>query len=144
MSECHEERRRRRRKKEEEITISSIKKTFRVMSYPVKDTGGRLIYSVHILEDITAAKDFEARLKEEISTTTDLLSIAEATASIKDIDKLMSSVVKSAARILKADICLGYVRSHGKEEFMPYYAEGLPVARLSLLRTRTMPRQSGF
>jgi len=131
-------------KKEEEITISSIKKTFRVMSYPVKDTGGRLIYSVHILEDITAAKDFEARLKEEISTTTDLLSIAEATASIKDIDKLMSSVVKSAARILKADICLGYVRSHGKEEFMPYYAEGLPAARLSLFRTRTMPETEWF
>src|SRR3990172_5949428 len=44
-------------KKEEDITISSINKTFKVRSYPVKDVEGRPIYSVHILEDITAARD---------------------------------------------------------------------------------------
>src|SRR3989304_6684103 len=132
------------KKEEEEITISSINKTFKVRSYPVKDTDGRLVDSVHLLEDITAAKDFEARLKEEISTTTDLLSIAEATSSIKDIDKLMTSIVKSVARILKTDICLGYVRNHEKEEFMPYYAEGSPAARLSLFRTRPLPDTEWF
>ncbi len=129
---------------EEDITIASINKTFRVRSYPVKDVEGRPIYSVHILEDITAARDFEARLEDEVATTTDLLSIAEATSSIKDIDKLMSSIVKSAARILKTDICLGYVRSHEKEEFIPYHSEGLPAARLSLFRTRPLPETEWF
>ncbi|MEK6537765.1 MAG: GAF domain-containing protein, partial [Nitrospirota bacterium] len=132
------------KKEEEEITISSINKTFKVRSYPVKDTAGRLVDSVHLLEDITAARDFEARLEEEVSTTSDLLSIAEATSSIKDIDKLMSSIVKSAARILKTDICLGYVRSHEKEEFIPYHSEGLPASRLSLFRTRPLPDTEWF
>lgn len=129
---------------EEDITISSVNKIFRVRSYPIKDVEDRLVCSIHILEDITAARNFESRLEEEVSTTTDLLSIAEATASIKNIDKLMSAVVKSVSRILKADICLGYLRSHKKDEFMPYQAEGLPVARLSLFRTRPLPDTEWF
>ena len=129
---------------EEDINISSIKKTFKVRSFPVKDVEGRYIYSVHILEDITAVRDFEARLEDEVATTTDLLSIAEATSSVKDIDKLMLSIVKSTASILKTDICLGYERSHENKEFMPFHAEGLPSARLSLFRTRSLPETEWF
>ena len=51
------------KKEEEEITISSINKTFKVRSYPVKDTAGRLVDSVHLLEDITAARDFGSKVR---------------------------------------------------------------------------------
>ena len=129
---------------EEEITVTSLKKVFMIRTYPIKNDEGVYSYGVHILEDITAAKGLEAKLKEEVATTGNLLGIAEATASIKDIDKLISEVIKSTARILRSDVCLGYLRGHSKEAFMPYHAYGVPGPRTSLFRTRPLEEAEWF
>ncbi|MBI5237792.1 MAG: HD domain-containing protein [Deltaproteobacteria bacterium] len=117
------------------IAVPSFDKTFKVRFYPISDEHGTETLSVHILEDITAAKRFEDRLREEVEITTSLLILAEATARTKDIDALLSETTKLTAKILKADACMSYVADAGGAVFYPRQAFGLGPGQTPLFRT---------
>ncbi|MBI5598598.1 MAG: GAF domain-containing protein [Deltaproteobacteria bacterium] len=128
---------------EEEIIVQPLNMVFRARFYPVKDETGGYMHSIHILEDITAAKRFEARLREEADINANLLAIAEATASTKDIDQFMEHVVKSAALATRADICLSYLRLNGGA-FHPAHAWGLAGTHAAIFRTRPLDPKLKF
>ncbi len=52
------------REKEEEVAFHAINRIFRAKLYPVRDTHGKYLYSVHILEDVTETKKAEDALRE--------------------------------------------------------------------------------
>src|SRR3990172_9461313 len=49
---------------EEEYSCPVTNRIFNVRFYPIKDTDGKLLYSIHIMEDITEAKRAEEKIKE--------------------------------------------------------------------------------
>src|SRR3989338_5660114 len=78
---------------EEEYFCPVTNRVFKVRFYPIKDVNGGCLYSIHIMEDITAAKKAEQQIKDEMEITSHLLMIADATAHTTDVDKLMKQVV---------------------------------------------------
>lgn len=126
------------------VHVPEVDKIFRVRFYPIPDEHGRPMHSVHILEDITVAKRFEDRLKEEVEITTSLLILAEATTRTKDIDALFSEVTKLAAKILKADACMSYVADTGNAVFYPRQAFGLKPGQVPLFRSEHIDAGAWF
>jgi len=120
---------------EEEILLPSINKVFKVRFYPINDENGRLLYSIHILEDITETKRAAERLKEEVEITSHLLMIAEATAGMTDVNKLMEQVVHCSHEVLGCNICLAYLWSNEERLFMPVHALGLPPHLIPIFMT---------
>src|SRR3972149_2012764 len=74
---------------EEEFSCPVTNRIFNVRFYPIKDIDNKLLYSIHIMEDITERKKAEERIRQEMEVNTHLLMISEATVHTTDIDKLM-------------------------------------------------------
>ncbi|MBI5875544.1 MAG: PAS domain-containing protein [Deltaproteobacteria bacterium] len=51
---------------EEEFFYPVTNRIFKVRFYPIKDVNGGYLYSIHILEDITAAKRAEQQIKDSL------------------------------------------------------------------------------
>lgn len=126
------------------VHVPEVDKIFKARHYPISDEHGRPMHSAHILEDVTAAKRFEDRLREEMEITTSLLILAEATTRTKDIDALFSEVTKLTAKILKADACLSYVADTGGAVFYPRQAFGLEPGQMPLFRTEHIDAGAWF
>lgn len=99
------------------------------------DSDGNPIRSVGTVQDITERKKAEEKLKEEIETTTNLLLIAEATAQVTDIDKLMREVIHCGRKITGYDICLSYLWDKEARVFMPSQEIGLSHDLIPIFRT---------
>ena len=128
---------------EEEFSCPITDRIFKVRFYPVRDVSGGYLYSVHILEDITAAKMAEERIKEEMEITSNLLMIAEATSKTSDIDKLMEQVVHCGHEIMGCDVCLSYLWDEEVNAFVPSQASGLPQKMLPVFRTEKLDKKAG-
>ncbi|MCR4287575.1 MAG: HD domain-containing protein [Deltaproteobacteria bacterium] len=126
------------------VHVPEVDRIFKVRFYPISDEHVRQTHSAHILEDVTAAKRFEDRLREEVEITTSLLILAEATTRTKDIDTLFSEVTKLTAKILKADACLSYVADTGGAVFYPRQAFGLEPGQMPLFRTEHIDAGAWF
>ncbi len=103
---------------------------------------------LYMLEDINKTtadmERSEARLKEEVIITANLLSIAEATARTKDIDSLLGHTVKATSQILRAQACLSYLKDRETGAFMPGQAYGLSAADVPFFRTESLDENVWF
>lgn len=129
---------------EEEIAVPSTGRMYRMKYYTIRGASGRGVNSLHIFDDITDAKAAEQRLKDEINITTNLLRIAETTARVKDVDKLMDVVVTTVIKIFHADVCLAYLREPENSGFHPSQASGLEKTALPFFRTETLSKTDWF
>ena len=129
---------------QQEVLLPSINKAFKVRFYPIKDENGSLLYSIHILEDITEAKRAEERIKEEMEVTTHLLMISEATAHTTDIDKLMQQVVHCGHEIMRCGICLSYLYDEDSRVFQPCQEFGLSHELIPVFRTEPIDEEMEF
>lgn len=125
---------------EEELEVPSISKVFKVKSYLLKQNGMEHKYFIHVMEDITELKGAYQTLKQETEINTHLLMIAEATAQLTDINKLMSSVLHCMFNILKNDICLSYLYDDEGNCFRPLESYNLDKKSVSLFRTETIDK----
>ncbi|HJW87328.1 MAG TPA: HD domain-containing phosphohydrolase [Candidatus Brocadiaceae bacterium] len=124
--------------KEEEVALHTIGRIFKAKFYPVKDSNGKYLYSVHILEDVTEAKKAEKALREETEITKNLLMIAAATVHITDMDRLMEEIVHCIRKIMKCEISLFYLWDAEKKVFKPGSACGLTYELIPLFRIETL------
>lgn len=129
---------------EEEVEVPQFNKIFRIKHYPIKDTKSGQLYFCHILHDVTKLKKAEQQLIMEVSITTSLLNLSEATAHTKDLDSLMARVAEASARILQADACMLYLYDGDLKVFAPQQSFGLAVAELPLFRSNMLDRKAGF
>src|SRR3990172_8789324 len=129
---------------EEEYSCPVTNRIFNVRFYPIKDTDGKLLYSIHIMEDITEAKRAAERLKEAVDVTTHLLMIAEATAKTTDIDKLMGQVMQCGHKIMGCDVCLSYLWDKEARVFRPAQCYGLAREFIPIFRTELLDEKIEF
>ncbi len=94
---------------EEEITPAAINRTYKVKSYPVRNADRGLLYSVHIMEDVTEVKRGEEKLRQEVEIVSHLLMIAEATAQTSDISLLLQKITECSRKALACDACMIYL-----------------------------------
>ena len=100
--------------------------------------------AVGIIRDITERKKMDGELRQEIEFTKHLLMIAETAIHTTNIDKLMADVACCCGSILRADICLLYVREERALSFKPGQAWGLEKTMLPFFRTNTLNNDVSF
>ncbi len=127
----------------EEVGVPELGKIFKTSNYPVRDSGGRYLYSIHLLEDVTADKEAKRRLDEEISTTSVLLGVAEAFSAIRNPDAMMSECTAVIHRFLGADVVLAYLRDRSAGAYNPSCANGLGSVDLPAFMSETPDISSG-
>ncbi|MDD5435241.1 MAG: GAF domain-containing protein, partial [Nitrospira sp.] len=125
---------------EEELEVPSISMIFKVKSYLLKQNEREQKYFIHVMEDITELKGAYQTLKQEVEVTTHLLMIAEATALLTDINKLMARVLHCMFNILKNDVCLSYLWDNEANCFRPLESYNLDKKAISLFRTETIDK----
>ncbi len=123
---------------EEEILIPQINRVFKVRFYPLRDTAGGYMYSVHILEDITEQRQAEERMRQEMEITSNLLMIARATARTTDIERLMEEVIRCTHRIMGCSVCMSYLWDGDARLFRPSQSCGLSHELVPMFRTETL------
>ncbi|MBI3398475.1 MAG: HD domain-containing protein [Deltaproteobacteria bacterium] len=129
-------------REEEEEEVSG--KIFKVRYYPVRGANGKILYSIHVMEDITEARKAEERIKQEMEITSHLLMIAEATAHTTDIDKLMQQVMRCGHEIMKCDVCLSYLWDDGTRKFAPCKEYGLSHDLIPVFMTEPLGEEAEF
>jgi len=129
---------------EEEYFCPVTNRVFKVRFYPIKDVNGGCLYSIHIMEDITAAKKAEQQIKDEMEITSHLLMIADATAHTTDVDKLMKQVVHCGHEIMRCDICLSYLYDEDSRVFQPCETFGLSHELIPVFRTEPLDEKVEF
>ncbi len=129
---------------EEDIEVPQLNMIFRGRQYPIKDASGRYSHSIHILHDVTRLKTAEQELKTEVSVTSGLLSIAEATTRTRDMDSLLGHAVEASARILRANACLSYLYDSATGLFNPQQSFGLSPAELPSSRSGVINADTWF
>lgn len=114
------------REKEEEISLPSDGRIFKAKFYPVKDSDGKHLYSIHILEDITEAKkaaDVLRASEERYRSIMDNIGIGISTISsnmeILSINKQVKKWYPDLD-ISKHPICYKTFNSPPGEEICPY------------------------
>src|SRR3989304_7747651 len=129
---------------EEEYSCPVTNRIFNVRFYPIKDTDGKLLYSIHIMEDITKARQAEEKIKQELEINSHLLMIADATAHTTDIDKLLKQVMLCGHNIMKCDICLSYIYDKEAKTFRPSQQYGLSHELIPLFMTEPLDEKTEF
>lgn len=129
---------------EEDIEIPQFSRIFRGRQYPIKDASGGYSHSIHILHDVTRLKTAEQELKTEVSVTSGLLNLAEATTRTRDMDNLLVNAVEASARILRADACLSYLYDSASAVFSPQQSFGLSPAELPSFRSGVLEANTWF
>src|SRR3990170_5938381 len=129
---------------EEEYSCPVTNRIFNVRFYPIKDTDGKLLYSIHIMEDITKARQAEEKIKQELEINSHLLMIADATAHTTDIDKLLKQVMLCGHNIMKCDICLSYIYDKEAKAFRPSQQYGLSHELIPLFMTEPLDEKTEF
>src|SRR3990172_2795172 len=129
---------------EEEYSCPVTNRIFNVRFYPIKDVNKKLLYSIHIMEDITEAKKAEEKIRQEIEVTTHLLMIADATAHTTDIDKLLKQVMLCGHNIMKCDICISYIYDKEAKAFRPSQQYGLSHELIPLFMTEPLDEKTEF
>ena len=129
---------------EEEVHLPYLNKIFKVRFYPIRDVEGKFLYSVHIMEDITAAKRTLESLRQEMEITANLLTIAEITSHTIDINKLMEQVMQFGSKTVGCDVCLSYLWNKEMEIFQPDHCHGLPSGLIPVFHTQSLDEQTEF
>lgn len=127
----------------EEVSVPELGRIFKTSNYPVRDSGGGYLYSIHMLEDVTADKEAKRRLDEEISTTSALLGVAEAFSAIRNPDAMMSECAADIRKFLGADVVLAYLRDRFTGVYNPSCAHGLGSADLPAFMSEAPDISSG-
>lgn len=84
---------------EEEILVPAINRVFKVRYYPIRNKDGSLLYSVHIMEDITEAKRATESLMESEEKFRAVAASAQDSIIIMDNDGLISYWNTSAEKM---------------------------------------------
>lgn len=100
------------------------------------DPDGRLISYDSLIQDITERKEADLKLVKEREILSHLLMIAEATASITNMDKLLAEVARRTVKVKGCEYCLVYLWDREKKCFQPAQQVGLSHAAVPLFRTR--------
>ncbi len=129
---------------DEEIEVPRVGKIFHLKHYLIKNASGDPLHSIHTLQDVTRLKTAELELKTEVSVTSGLLSIAEATTRTRDMDNLLGHAVEASARILRADACLSYLYDSASDVFSPQQSFGLSPGELPSFRSNVLDTKESF
>lgn len=129
---------------EEEIEVPQFNRIFRGRQYPIKNSDGVYSHSIHIMQDVTRLKAAELELKTEVSVTSGLLSIAEATTRTRDMDNLLGHAVEASARIMQADACVSYLYDSASDVFSPQQSFGLSPGELPSFRSNVLDTKESF
>src|SRR3990167_9215185 len=105
-------------------------------------SGKVLLYC--IIRDITEIKMAEEKIKQEMEITTHLLMIAETTAHITDVDKLMEQIMRCGHEIMKCDVCLSYIYDKEANAFRPAQCYGLSHEMIPIFRTEPLDEKTEF
>ncbi len=128
----------------EEVFAAEVRRLYRMRYFRVLDNHGGYLFSVHLMEDITEARELEAKVRQEIAVAGSLLSIAEATARTKDMAKLMEHVAPSTMEALRSDASLVYLKETGHGELFPSHAHGLSRAHVPQFRTEAVSMDAWY
>lgn len=136
---------------QEEFYLPESGRTFLTRFYPIREEDGTYLYSIHIMEDITEAKQSEKDLKrsfekiwEEKEINSNLLMIADATARITDMDRLLEEVLRCAHRVVGCDVCLLYLWEEDSRVFRPAQSFGLDRELVPFFRTEPVDDKIPF
>ena len=105
-------------------------------------SGKVLLYC--IIRDTTEIKMAEEKIKQEMEITKHLLMIAETTAHITDVDKLMEQVMRCGHEIMKCDVCLSYLWDEEARKFVPSQCYGLAHELIPIFRTEPLDEKLEF
>src|SRR3989304_236052 len=83
-------------------------------------------------------------IKQEMEITTHLLMIAETTAHITDVDKLMEQIMRCGHEIMKCDVCLSYIYDKEANAFRPAQCYGLSHEMIPIFRTEPLDEKTEF
>ncbi len=128
---------------EQETDVPSLGKVFKTRFYFIRAMD-KVVYSIHVMDDITEQKRSEEKIAQEVELTRHLLMIATATAHTTDIDRLMEQVVGCLKNIMRSDLSLSYLWDKERNAFMPCRADGLTHAQVPFFRVEHLDLNSRF
>jgi len=130
----------------EESAVETLKKG--ATDFVIKGRLFRLIPAIkRALEEALQRKkqkQTEAKIKVEMEITSHLLMIAEATAQITDIDKLIKQIVSCSHEIMKYDYCLFYLYNREADIFKPVEQFGLSDAMVTNFMSQVLSENITF
>lgn len=110
----------------EEAFLAETNKIYKMKYYPVPDEQGRYRCSIHILEDITEAKQATENIKREAEINRTLLSAAEALSATLDKEEIFKKVVNILSSVMKVDRLVIFLRDNELEAFTPVHTYKMP------------------
>ena len=120
------------KEEEEEVFFADINKSYRIHFYPFYDELKRYKYSLHILEDITEARQAEEKIKREAEINRTLLSVAESLSTTFDREEIFNRVMKILPSVIEADRFVIFLWNSELKAFIPVYSHGLPKDLMTL------------
>jgi putative nucleotidyltransferase with HDIG domain/PAS domain S-box-containing protein len=111
---------------EEEIFIADINKIYRIHFHPFWDELKGYRCSLHILEDITEARQAEEKIKREAETNRALLSVAESLSTTFDREEIFRRVMKILPSVLAADRFVLLLWDNELKAYIPVHSHGMP------------------
>ncbi len=117
---------------EEVFFFTDMNKSYRIRFYPFRDELKRYRYSLHIIEDITAARQAEEKIKREAEINRTLLSVAESLRTTFDREEIFNRVMKILPSVLEADRFVIFLWNSELKAFIPVYSHGLPKDLMTL------------
>ena len=114
------------KEEEDEVFFADINKSYRIRFYPFYDELKRYQYSLHILEDITEARQAEEKIKKEAEINRTLLSVAESLSTTFNREEIFKRVMKILPSVLEADRFVIFLRDSEHKAFIPVYSHGMP------------------
>lgn len=111
---------------EEEVFLTDISKIYKMRFYPVWDEQNRYRFSIHILEDITEARQAAEKIKREAEINRVLLEVAEVLSASLDKDEIFKRVVEILPGVIKADWYAAFLYDKELGAFVPVHIYGIP------------------
>ncbi|MEW6410774.1 MAG: HD domain-containing phosphohydrolase [Nitrospirota bacterium] len=110
----------------EEVFLPEIKKIYRMRYYPVMDKQKKYRFSIHILEDVTEAKQSEEKIKAEAEINRALLEVAEVLSKTLNRDEIFKKVTQIVPTVIKADRCAVFLYDKENRAFVSVHSYGMP------------------
>jgi putative nucleotidyltransferase with HDIG domain/PAS domain S-box-containing protein len=117
---------------EEEVFQMDIDKIYKMRSYPVWDEPKKYLFSIHILEDITEARQAEEKIRREADINRTLLSVAESLSTTFDRKEIFKRVMKILPSLLEADRFVLFLLDNELKAFIPVCSQGMPEDLMAL------------
>lgn len=112
---------------EDEVFLRDINKIYKMRIYPIWDEQKRFRCSIHILKDVTEARQAEEILKQEVGINRALLSVAESLSTTFDREEIFKRVIKILPLVLEADRFILFLWNNEVEAFIPAHTQGMPA-----------------